>query len=143
MQISIETTPNPEDCDFVRDHLYKYNTAIVGPDNYAPLTIFIRDESGTIRGGLLGETFWQWLHISIVWVNENDRSQGLGSRLLAFAEEEGIKRGCIGVFLDSLSFQAPDFYIKRGYEIWGEIEGLPPNHRRIFLQKKLIASKDS
>ena len=71
-----------------------------------------------------------------------DRGQGLGTRLLALAEEEGIKRGCISAFLDSLSFQAPDFYLKRGYEIWGELKDLPVGHRRIFLQKKLVPSED-
>ena len=142
MHISIEDEPRAEDCDFVRNRLHEHNTAIVGPDNYAPLAIFVRDDAGSIRGGLLGETFWQWLHISIVWVNESSRGQGLGTRLLALAEEEGLKRGCISAFLDSLSFQAPDFYLKRGYEIWGELKDLPAGHRRIFLQKKLVPSKN-
>ena len=142
MHISIEDKPRAEDCDFVRNRLHEHNAAMVGPDNYAPLAIFVRDDTGSIRGGLLGETFWQWLHISIVWVNESDRGQGLGTRLLALAEEEGIKRGCISAFLDSLSFQTPDFYLKRGYEIWGELKDLPVGHRRIFLQKKLVPGED-
>ena len=104
VQISIEDKPRPDDCDFVRNRLHEHNATMVGPDNYAPLAIFVRDDTGSIRGGLLGETFWQWLHISIVWVNESDRGQGLGTRLLALAEEEGSKRGCISAFLDSLSF---------------------------------------
>ena len=100
MQILIEAHPSPEDCDFVRDRLNEHNEAIVGPDNFKPLSIFVRDEGGTIHGGLLGETFWHWLHISIVWVHESDRGQGIGTRLLLLAEEEATKRGCIGAFLD-------------------------------------------
>ena len=142
MQISIEDKPRAEDYDFVRNRLHEHNIAIVGPDNYAPLAIFVRDDTGSIRGGLLGATFWQWLHISTLWVNESSRGQGLGTRLLALAEEEGLKRGCISAFLDSLSFQAPDFYLQRGYEIWGELKDLPVGHQRIFLQKKLVPSED-
>ena len=138
MQISIEDEPRSEDCDFLRKRLQEHNTSIVGPDNHAPLAIFVRDDTGSIRGGLLGETFWQWLHIRTVWVDESHRGQGLGTRLLALAEEEGIKHGCISVFLDSQSFQAPDFYLKRGYETWSELKDLPAGHRRIFLQKKLV-----
>lgn len=67
--------------------------------------------------------------------------EGLGTRLLALAEEEGIKRGCISAYLDSMSFQAPDFYLKRGYEIWGELEDFPVGHRRTFLQKKLAGGE--
>ena len=55
MQVSIEDDPCPEDFDFVRDRLQEHNAAIVGPDNYAPLAIFARDGSGSIRGGLLGK----------------------------------------------------------------------------------------
>ena len=116
---------------------------LVGPDNYAPLAIFVRDDTGTIRGGLLGETFWQWLHISTVWINESDRGQGLGTRLLVLAEEEGIKRGCISAFLDSLSFQAPDFYLQRGYEIWGELKDLPVGHRADFPAEEIGAQRRS
>ena len=57
MQISIEDKPRPDDCDFVRNRLHEHNATIVGPDNYAPLAIFVRDDTGSIRGGLLGETF--------------------------------------------------------------------------------------
>ena len=141
MEISVEHKPASEDCDFVRNRLHEHNAAIVGPDNYAPLAILVRDDTGTIRAGLLGETFWNWLHISTVWVNESDRGKGLGTRLLALAEEEGIRRGCISAFLDSLSFQAPDFYLKRGYEIWGELEDFPVGHRRTFLQKELVGGE--
>ena len=109
MEIAIEDKPAPEDCGFVRNRLHEHNTAIVGPDNFSPLAIFARDDTGTIRAGLLGETFWQWLHISTLWVQASDRENGLGTRLLALAEEEGIRRGCINAFLDSLSFQAPGF----------------------------------
>ncbi len=53
MQISVEDNPTSEDCDFVRNRLHEHNAAIVGPDNYVPLAIFVRDDTGTIPAGLL------------------------------------------------------------------------------------------
>jgi hypothetical protein len=38
-----------------------------------------------------------------------------------------------------MSFQAPEFYKKHGYSVWGRLEDFPPGNQRIFLQKPLAA----
>ncbi len=43
-----------------------------------------------IRDGLLGETFWQWLHISTLWLAEEQREQGLGGQLLHMRAKRGL-----------------------------------------------------
>jgi ribosomal protein S18 acetylase RimI-like enzyme len=63
--------------------------------------------------------------------------KGLGSKLLQTAEAEAIRRGCKHAHLDTLDFQAPGFYLKKGYQVFGELQDLPPGHRRIFLRKDL------
>ena len=45
--------------------------------------------------------------------------------------------GCRSAHLDTFSFQAPDFYKKLGYRVFGAID-YPPDHRRFFLQKRLV-----
>jgi GNAT superfamily N-acetyltransferase len=137
MKIHIENDPRLQDCQVVRDGLTAYNTRHVAADGFAPLSIFVRDNEGTICGGLLGEPFGQWLHISILWLAEKQRGQGLGSQLLQQAEEEAVRRGCLSAFVDTLDFQVPSFYEQHGYSAWGQIENLPPGHRRIFFQKQL------
>lgn len=142
MKVCIETAASSEDCQAVRDGLTAFNLQHIAPDGYEPLHIFVRDDGGRVRGGLLGETFWQWLHISILWLDESLRGQGLGSRLVRTAEGEAVGRGCRGVFVNTFDFQAPEFYQKLGYVSCGVIEDLPPGQRRIFFQKRLEAGTE-
>ncbi|MGO9465962.1 MAG: GNAT family N-acetyltransferase [Isosphaeraceae bacterium] len=51
-----------------------------------PLRLFLRDEFGTIQGGLLASTRWHWLLIDVLWVTDEHRGQGFGSALLERAE---------------------------------------------------------
>jgi GNAT superfamily N-acetyltransferase len=138
MKIQIETAPRPQDEQRIRDGLMAYNAQHVGADGFAPLSIFVRDDDEAICGGLLAETFWQWLHISALWVDKKQRNQGLGGQLLQQAEEEALRRGCLASFVDTFDFQAPDFYERHGYKTWGQLDDLPPGHRRIFFQKQLF-----
>jgi GNAT superfamily N-acetyltransferase len=90
-----------------------------------PLNLLLRDANGTVRGGLLGESGWGWLHIHILWVAEAERRRGYGGELLARAEAEARRRGCHGVHLDTHEYQAPDFYRRRGYEVFGVLNDYP------------------
>jgi ribosomal protein S18 acetylase RimI-like enzyme len=65
------------------------------------------------------------------------RGGGWGRALLERAEEEAIARGLQGVWLDTFSFQAPGFYQKLGYEVFGTLADYPPGHTRYFLRKTL------
>ncbi|MFZ1946992.1 MAG: GNAT family N-acetyltransferase [bacterium] len=137
MRVEIGEAPSPADLSAIRAGITEYNCAHTVPDEYRPLTVLARDGTGVLGGGLIGETFWQWLHISVLWVDEAFRCQGIGSRLLSVAEEQSASRGCRAAFVDTLSFQAPAFYTKHGYIEWGRINGLPPGHSRIFYKKGL------
>lgn len=117
--------------------LNEHNTGHIGPTKHVPLWLFARDATGHIQGGLRGQTYWSWCVIDVLAVAEPWRRQGLGSRLLAKAEEIARERGCVGVRLDTVSFQAPDFYRRQGYEEFGRIENYPPGHTRFWFMKRL------
>ncbi|HEY9636555.1 MAG TPA: GNAT family N-acetyltransferase [Coleofasciculaceae cyanobacterium] len=89
------------------------------------MTLFLRDSDENLLGGLIGSTYWQWLYIDIFWVHESCRGEGDGDSLLAAAEQEAVRRGCRYAHLDTFSFQAPEFYQKRGYVIFGELPDFP------------------
>jgi GNAT superfamily N-acetyltransferase len=99
--------------------LDQYNTGHVGPTKHVPLWLFARDAAGKVQGGVRGQTYWSWCSIEWLAVAEPYRRQGVGSRLLMKSEEIARARGCVGIRLDSVSFQAPDFYRRHGYTEFG------------------------
>lgn len=130
--------PSEKEIDFVNATLQKFNDEKVGPDNHELLNIVEYDAVGNIIAGILGGTYWGWMHIDILWVDEKHRKQGLGSRLLNAAENEAVKRGCHSVHVDTMSWQAPDFYKKHGYEIISELNDIPKGNKKYHLIKNLI-----
>ena len=137
LSLTLETTPAEADLKAIRDGLHRFNTEKTSDDDHQTLTLFLRDENGALIGGLLGDTYWGWLYVAILWLDERVRRQGYGSQLLAAAEAEAVRRGCHHAHLDTMSFQALPFYKKHGYEVWGEIHDMPVGHSRIFLAKEL------
>jgi GNAT superfamily N-acetyltransferase len=123
-----------EDSTFIWNKLFQYNLQYTEHDQHTFLRVFARNERGELIAGLLGETFWSWLHINILWVHEQHRHKGLGNQLMTRAEAEAIRRGCRHADVDTLDFQAPDFYRRLGYVVWGVLDDLPPEHQRIFFR---------
>ena len=129
--------PNKNDIEFVNNALEKFNNMHVGPDNHLLLNIVEYDENQNVIAGILGGTYWGWLHIDILWVDENFRSKKIGSRLLIAAENEAKKRGCHSVHVDTMSWQAPDFYKKHGYELISELDNIPNGYKKFHFIKRL------
>jgi GNAT superfamily N-acetyltransferase len=116
--------------------LRAYNTAAVGNGDYHPLAVTIRDK-GKIVAGLVAEMYWGWMYVNLLWVSERRRGKGFGRSLLERAEAEAKKRGVRNVYLDSFTFQAPDFYLRLGYREFGRLEGFPAGHDRVWMTKAL------
>lgn len=129
--------PNKNEIEFVNNALEKFNNMHVGPENHLLLNIVEYDENKNVIAGILGGTYWGWLHIDILWVDENFRSKKIGSRLLIAAENEAKKRGCHSVHVDTMSWQAPEFYKKHGYELISELDNIPSGYKKFHFIKRL------
>lgn len=98
----------------------------------------IQDEEDNIIAGVNGCFYLrECLYISILFVNEDKRGQGLGSFLLKFIEQEAKAMNIRLIHLDTFDFQAKDFYLKYGYEIFGVLDDCPQGHKRYYMKKKL------
>jgi GNAT superfamily N-acetyltransferase len=114
-----------------------FNRQQAGQDNCQRLCFALYAPDKEIAGGALGEIYWDWLHLDLMWVRDELRGCGYGHRLLIAIEDEARRRGARNVFLDTFSFQAPDFYKQHGYRVFGELQDFPRGHQRYFLTKEL------
>jgi ribosomal protein S18 acetylase RimI-like enzyme len=122
--------------EIISDGLYDYSDAFAPPRNWAPLWVVGRDANGAVQGGLRAVTFFDWMTISLFWIAEPYRRQGIGSRMLAEAETVARSRGVANVYVETHTFQAPGFYEKHGYREFGRLENFPRGHARIYLVKR-------
>jgi hypothetical protein len=53
------------------------------------------------------------------------------------AETEALRRGCDHAMVDTFDFQAPGFYEKLGYVVWGVLDDYAGGHQRIYYRKDL------
>ncbi|HET7459615.1 MAG TPA: GNAT family N-acetyltransferase [Longimicrobium sp.] len=114
-----------------------FNEARAGDHGYAPLRLFVRDETGAVTGGLIADVYFGWTFVKILWLDERLRGRGLGAELMGRAEAAARELGCTGIWLDTFTFQAPDFYRKLGYEEFGRLDEYPPGFSRHFFRKLL------
>ena len=129
--------PSKKEIDFVRESLLQFNNDCVGKDNHTPLNLVEYDSNGNIIAGILGGTYWGWMYVDILWVHESHRKKGIGTKLLLEAEREAVQRGCHHVHLDTMSWQAPEFYKKHGYEVIAVLPDIPSENQKYLLIKTL------
>lgn len=137
MKIEIHDREKSAEAEAILNKLREYNALHVPPAHYRELTVSCKNETGEVVAGLTGHTSWGWLFVRLLWVSDELRGQGYGKRLMAEAESEAQARGCHGVWLDTFSFQAREFYQKLGYQIFGTLEQFPKGKQRFYLYKKL------
>ena len=133
----MNSNPSKNEIDFVRESLARFNSELVGEDGHTPINIVEYGEGGEVIGGIIGGTYWGWMYIDILWVHENHRKKGIGTKLLLAAEAEAVCRGCHHAHVDTMSWQAPKFYQKHGYEAVGILPDIPNGHQKYLLMKAL------
>jgi GNAT superfamily N-acetyltransferase len=135
--IVVTDAPDPRDVEVIGRGLAVYNHEQTGIHDHKPLGVLVKDGDGNTLGGISGRSSLGLLFLDLVYLPQSMRRGGLGSRLLAAAEEEGRRRGCKAAVLYTISFQAPEFYKRYGWRVFGEIPCDPPGTSRIFMTKEL------
>lgn len=116
-----------------------YNVSTGGPYRYAPVAVLVRDQdSDETVGGFWGQCLYDWLFVELLFVPESLRGRGLGTELMKTAERLARERACVGIWLDTFSFQAPEFYRSLGYEVFGQLPDHPRGATRYFMRKLLV-----
>ena len=136
--ITLTDTPDPAFEAVLEDGLSRYNESKTGRSDWRALAITVQHPStGALVGGLSGRTSLGLFFLDLFFLPENQRGTGIGSTLMRMAEEEAVRRGCRMGTLTTISFQAPEFYARHGWEEFGRIQSAP-DVIRIFMRKTLI-----
>ena len=135
--MDLEREPRELDIDALRENLIAYNISQHGYSEVDKAGIFVRNEDGSLAGGIYAYAWGGVCQIELLWVAEDRRGEGLGSRLVSAVEEEALRIGCSKLFLDTFSYQAPGFYEKLGFRIVATVDGFPEGHTYFVLVKDL------
>ena len=80
-----------------------------------PISCLVRDKTLVVAGGS-GRTEYHRLFVNHLWVAEELRGQGIGSRILLLLESEAARRGCRDALIETLDDSVARFYDRLGYK---------------------------
>ena len=136
-EVTLSADVSSDERAAVLDGLVAYNAEHGYPWPWIDLNFALHDGAGRVIGGIIAETNARWCFIKGLWVSAAYRGRGHGRQLLDAAEEAARARQCIGVYLDTYSFQARPFYERAGYTVFGVLPDLPPGGAKYYLAKRL------
>lgn len=99
------------------------------------LNVFCYDGTEMV-GGISGHIVGHVCHLKLLWVHADYRHQDIGTELLLRAESRARDKGCKVSFVDTLSYQAPGFYLHHGYKEETRIVEFLEGHDRVFYKKE-------
>jgi GNAT superfamily N-acetyltransferase len=140
MTLYISKEFNNKNKQHIDDELYRFNLKHFPKDlggRYEEICLFLKDDNGTVRGGILSEICWNWLEIHTFMIDEAIRKSGYGTKLLSELEKIALQKECDFIKVDTLSFQALDFYKKNGYQVFGSLDNVGRDFTHYYLKKDL------
>ena len=136
VRIAVDPDLDGEKALGIREMLRDYNARFIGRPDWLPLVITALDGDDEMVGGLAGQYGLGWLHVDMLAVLPERRRTGIGMQLLDQAEHWARQRGALGVYLETIEFQALGFYERLGYRQFGQQADNPPGYTRYYLEKR-------
>ena len=102
-----------------------------------PLNCFARLDSSSIVGGVVARTWGANCEVLQLYVAPSHRRRGIATQLVSRIEAEARVRRCSLVYLETFSFQCPEFYKAQGYVVALELGGFPNRVRKLIMSKTL------
>jgi len=138
--LTFSDTPTEREINLIRQRMAEYNRAQTNGEYDKPgieINMVLKDSEGNVVGGISASTQVRVMYLETLWVADEYRKRGYGRDLVLAAERAGFENGCITSHTWSLSFQAPGFYQKIGYEVLGIYDGYPDGITESVLGKRI------
>ena len=139
MIIEVVTNPSVDDMAAVERGMREFERSRL-PDLPAEsermsVGAFLRAPDNSIAGGIKATIFWNGLEVETLWVADEHRGEGSGSKLLNGIEEFARSHGAVIAFLTTV--EGRDFYESHGYEVYGELADRPAGPSLYHMKKRL------
>lgn len=141
MNIQLDSSPSADDLNVLSQGIKAFNREHL-PDEVVfeedtRFAVVARNERGGVVGGIRATAYWNYCFIELLWLSEEVRGTGVGSKLMERVEAYALERGFEYVRTETTNFQAKPFYKKLGYEVFGELTDHPKGHTTYCLVKAL------
>ncbi len=134
---AINREPDAEDMKTLVDGMLSYHASKGHMRKTEYHSVLLRDAAKHLKGAIIVSFLWNGMHIDSLWIDESIRHQGWGSKLVKIAEEEALKRACTMAYTDTFTWQAPKFYEKQGYALYGTLNDFPKGNALFYYSKNL------
>jgi ribosomal protein S18 acetylase RimI-like enzyme len=135
----IESKVTPEIEKEILEEFIQHTIETIGFDGFQrDYTSFeIREDNGELIGICKVKLFFGNLHIKVLLIKKKYRGQGFGTQLINHALQYAKEQGCRFAFIESMSFQAPEFYKKLGFIVELKRDGYAGGTSFYYLRKDL------
>jgi GNAT superfamily N-acetyltransferase len=126
LRFDVVFSPSAEATRAVERGLHEFNLACLGEDviyDYDEVGVLERAGDNQVVAGIYGELSWDWLYVKTLWVAQEHCYRGIDTQLLAEVERAALSKGFEHAHLETTDFQALEFYLENGYEVFGQLEG--------------------
>lgn len=139
LNLLYETTDDPAapDVALVDQSLHSFNLNAADLQAVRTLAVFARRPGRELVGGAVGRTWGACCELQQLWVQDELRRRGIGRELLQLFEAQARERGCRLIYLETFSFQCPEFYRAAGFEPAAEFRGFPDGIIKYIFHKRL------
>lgn len=134
-EIIYESKPTSEQMQILYDGLAAHAKLMKGLDPIQSFAYFIKDSNGHIKGGCNGCLFFGCLYVDTLWVDKELRGKKYGTQLMSLAEQFGRKNTATFATVNTMDWEALDFYKKLGYHVEFERHGFVKDSIFYFLRK--------
>lgn len=138
LRVECKLDPTDADVAAIDLGLHSYNQRSADLAAIRRFACYAWNEDGALAGGALARWWGTACELQQLWVDEDLRRRGIGASLMQRVEAAAMEHGCRLIYLDTFSFQAPEFYYRLGYETACRLDGFPNGGSKFILRKTLI-----